>query len=146
MTKKRKYISKKARIVVLTEAGYRCAVPTCRTILAIDLHHIIHVSEGESNDPSNLLALCPTCHALYHRGEIFKDSILAWKQLLIDLNSLPQTAPLTEKSESHQDYFAAVRVNGHNEIFVFKNKIDRDSFIDDIKIDPDVQYMISDGV
>lgn len=146
MTKKRKYISKKAKIVVLTEAGYRCAVPTCRTILAIDLHHIVHVSEDESNDPSSLLALCPTCHALYHRGEIFKDSILAWKQLLIDLNSLPQTVQLTDKSESHQDYFAAVRVDGHNEIFVFKNKIDRDSFIDDIKIDPDVQYMISDGV
>jgi hypothetical protein len=25
---------------VLTESGYRYAVPTCRTILALDMHHI----------------------------------------------------------------------------------------------------------
>lgn len=33
---------------VLTEAGYRCAVPTCRGILALDMHHIWEVSAGEA--------------------------------------------------------------------------------------------------
>jgi hypothetical protein len=28
---------------VLTEAGYRCSVPTCRGILALDLHHVVPV-------------------------------------------------------------------------------------------------------
>ena len=42
---------------VLIEAGYRCAVPTCRTILALDLHHIEEVKDGGPNEPSNLLAL-----------------------------------------------------------------------------------------
>jgi hypothetical protein len=37
----RKNLPIKTRTAVLTEAGYRCAVPTCRNILALDLHHII---------------------------------------------------------------------------------------------------------
>lgn len=72
---------------VLTESGYRCAVPTCRNILAIDLHHMVEVSEGGGNVFSNLLALCPTCHALYHRGTISKESVYAWKGMLISLNN-----------------------------------------------------------
>jgi len=71
---------------VLTEAGFRCAVPTCRTILAIDLHHIVEVSDNGSNEAYNLLALCPTCHALHHRGTIPKESIKVWKGMLVSLN------------------------------------------------------------
>lgn len=70
---------------VLIEAGYRCAVPTCRNILAIDLHHIVEVKDGGPNEASNLLALCPTCHALYTRGTISKEAIDAWKTMLVAL-------------------------------------------------------------
>ena len=82
----RKPIPDDIRRQVLIEAGYRCGVPTCRNILAIDLHHMEEVSEGGSNDPSNLLALCPTCHALYHRGTYSKEAIYAWKQVLVSLS------------------------------------------------------------
>ena len=82
----RKAIPQDVRRRVLTEAGYRCAVPTCRNILAIDLHHIVEVAEGGENDPSHLLALCPTCHALYTRGVISSESIRAWKVTLITLS------------------------------------------------------------
>lgn len=74
------------RLQVLTEAGYRCAVPTCRNILAIDLHHIEEVADGGGNDLGNLLALCPTCHALYTRGTISRDSVYAWKLILVSLS------------------------------------------------------------
>jgi hypothetical protein len=74
------------RVAVLTEAGYRCAVPTCRTILAIDMHHLLPVSEGGGNTTANLIALCPTCHALFHRGEISRDSIYTWKSLLVSFS------------------------------------------------------------
>lgn len=83
---KRTSVPRADALAVLTEAGYRCAVPTCRTILAIDLHHIIEVSQNGTNDPSNLIALCPTCHALYHRGTIQKESISLWKAMLVALN------------------------------------------------------------
>jgi len=70
---------------VLTEAGYRCAVPTCRAILALDLHHMVHVSEDGGSVPENLLPLCLNCHGLYHRGTIKRDSIYTWKALLVSL-------------------------------------------------------------
>ena len=73
-------------IAVLTEAGYRCAVPTCRSILALDIHHMEQVADGGGNGPGNLLPLCPTCHALYHRGDIQRDSIYAWKAILVSLS------------------------------------------------------------
>jgi len=82
----RKKIPSDIVVMVLTEAGYRCAVPTCRTILAIDLHHMVEVSEGGPNEVGNLLALCPTCHALFHRGEIARESIYTWKSVLVSLN------------------------------------------------------------
>src|SRR5262245_36953481 len=72
--------------IVLTEAGYRCAVPTCRGILALDMHHIWEVARGGGDEPSNLIALCPTCHALYHRGDISPDSIYAYKAMLVAIS------------------------------------------------------------
>src|SRR5277367_223406 len=79
----RRKLSLKTRTIVLTEAGYRCAVPTCRGILALDMHHIWEVVHGGGDDPSNLIALCPTCHALYHRGTIKAESIYVYKAMLI---------------------------------------------------------------
>jgi len=85
--KERKKLTTKVVTAVLTEAGYRCAVPTCRSILAIDLHHIWEVNAGGSDDPCNLIALCPTCHALYHRGTIKEESIYAYKAILVSLSN-----------------------------------------------------------
>jgi hypothetical protein len=83
----RKKVPEAVLLRVLTEAGYRCAVPTCRNILAIDLHHMEEVSEGGGNAQGNLLALCPTCHALFHRGTYSRDSIYAWKVTLVSLSN-----------------------------------------------------------
>src|SRR6266550_6027505 len=73
----------KTKVIVLTESGYRCAVRTCREILALDMHHIWEVSASGSDDPSNLIALCPTCHALYHRGTIRQESVFVYKAMLV---------------------------------------------------------------
>jgi hypothetical protein len=79
-------LSEKERDAALREAGYRCAVPTCNTTLAMDVHHIVWVKDGGGNELTNLLALCPTCHALYHRKEITQESIEHWKARLVALN------------------------------------------------------------
>ncbi|GAG27104.1 unnamed protein product, partial [marine sediment metagenome] len=71
----------------LIEAGYRCANPTCRGIITIDVHHIVSVKKGGGNKPNNLLALCPNCHALVHREKISKRAIEAWKGLIVSLNN-----------------------------------------------------------
>lgn len=89
MPQKRIKIPKNLKYKVLTEAGFRCAVPTCRSILALDIHHMLEVHKGGGNTLSNLVALCPTCHALYHRGDIPSESIVYWKTLIRDLNASP---------------------------------------------------------
>ena len=83
---KERYIPDRTRRQVLIEAGYRCGVPTCRGILAIDIHHIVEVRENGGSEPSNLIAICPTCHALFHRGVYSREAIYAWKQVLISLS------------------------------------------------------------
>jgi len=92
----RKKINLETKIILLTESGYRCGVPTCRSILALDFHHIIEVSEKGGNETSNLIALCPTCHALFHRGTISKESIYCWKQTLISLTQAFDTSSIDD--------------------------------------------------
>lgn len=57
-----------------------------RNILAIDIHHIVQVAEGGGTEAGNLVALCPKCHALFHRGTITRESIYAWKNMLVSLS------------------------------------------------------------
>jgi hypothetical protein len=71
---------------VLHEAGYKCSNPRCRYPLTLDVHHLHYVSEGGSDDPANLLPLCPTCHQEHHAGKIPTDSLRAWKILLLAIN------------------------------------------------------------
>ena len=107
--RERKNLSLKTITIVLTEAGYRCAVPNCRGILALDMHHIWEVAAGGGDDPANLIALCPTCHALYHRGTISADSVYAFKAMLVaisrafDLDAVDRLLFLCSGRWMHQD-------------------------------------------
>lgn len=96
----RKSIPEATRIEVLTQAGYRCAVPTCHGILALDIHHLIHVSMDGPNTTENLLPLCPTCHALYHRGYIHQSSLAKWKERLVRLEGNNQIATGVTQKEA----------------------------------------------
>ncbi len=85
---KRKTIPPATKQLVLLESGYMCANPRCRHILTLEIHHIIWVRDGGGNEPSNLLALCPNCHALHTREHIPQEAIRTWKGMLIALNSI----------------------------------------------------------
>jgi hypothetical protein len=78
----RRPVPSQVALDVLTEAGYRCGVPTCRGIIALDLHHLAPLRDGGPNTVANLIALCPTCHALFERGTIPQSSLVAWKAYL----------------------------------------------------------------
>jgi len=72
---------------VLIEAGFHCANPVCRNILTLELHHIDWVKDGGGNQPANLVALCPNCHALHTRGHIPREAIEVWKSILTSINN-----------------------------------------------------------
>jgi hypothetical protein len=80
-------ISRSTREAVLLEAGYKCANPVCRNVLALELHHIIWVKEGGPSTADNLIALCGHCHDLHTAGHIPADAIRAWKGLLVSLSN-----------------------------------------------------------
>jgi hypothetical protein len=86
MVRNRKALPLEVRNLVLHEAGYKCANPACRGILTLDIHHLDYVSSGGADSADNLLALCPNCHVLHHKGHIPIESIRAWKMLLLSLN------------------------------------------------------------
>ena len=83
---KRKSIPIAEKRTVLHEAGYQCSNPVCRTIITLDLHHLVYVAQDGKNVAENLLALCPNCHALLHKGIISLDSLRTWKMLQLSLN------------------------------------------------------------
>lgn len=71
---------------VLVEAGHRCAIPTCRQP-PVELAHIIPWAKCQKHEFENLIALCPTCHTRFDRGDIDKKSMEMYKQNLSVLNS-----------------------------------------------------------
>jgi 5-methylcytosine-specific restriction endonuclease McrA len=85
--RKRKPISDAVRHLVLAEAGYKCANPRCRNVLALELHHVVWVKDGGPNNVENLLALCGHCHGLHTLRHIHASAIATWKSLLQSLNN-----------------------------------------------------------
>jgi len=58
-----------ARLVWRRDGG-RCRVPGCRSARGIELHHLVHRTDGGSHDASNLALLCSSCHLAHHRGAL----------------------------------------------------------------------------
>ncbi|MEU8335548.1 HNH endonuclease signature motif containing protein [Micromonospora tulbaghiae] len=71
---------------VLVEAGHRCAIPTCRQV-PVELAHIDPWSKVQEHTFGNIIALCPTCHTRFDRGEIDRKAMLQYKANLGLLNS-----------------------------------------------------------
>ncbi|BDM74943.1 hypothetical protein HEK616_84300 (plasmid) [Streptomyces nigrescens] len=71
---------------VLVEAGHRCAIPTCRQT-PVELAHITPWAKVQEHTFENLIALCPTCHTRFDRGEIDRRAMLQYKSNLGLLNS-----------------------------------------------------------
>jgi hypothetical protein len=68
------------------EAGHRCAIPTCRQV-PVELAHIEPWSKVRKHSFENMIALCPTCHTRFDRGEIDKRSMRIYKANLTIINS-----------------------------------------------------------
>jgi hypothetical protein len=83
---KRKSVPSAIQHEIRTEAGYRCAIPTCRHP-KIEIAHIVPWSKTQDNSAANLIALCPTCHTRYDSHDITEKSIRYFKANLKMLSS-----------------------------------------------------------
>jgi len=50
--------------------GGRCQTPGCRSSRGLEIHHVVHRSDGGSHDPSNLTLRCSACHRAHHEGKL----------------------------------------------------------------------------
>jgi len=80
-------INQKARDQLLVEAGHRCTICSEK---CFEIHHIIEQADGGTDDPENLIVLCPNCHQhRYHRsGEFTRDQLRLYKTNLKDRNEI----------------------------------------------------------
>ncbi len=58
-----------ARLVWRRDDG-RCRVPGCRSARGLEIHHLVHRTDGGSHDALNLVLLCSSCHLAHHRGAL----------------------------------------------------------------------------
>lgn len=56
---------KQLRLRIRSEDGDQCLICHKRHT-RLDVHHIIHLSKGGTNDPANLITLCYLCHRRQH--------------------------------------------------------------------------------
>jgi hypothetical protein len=74
-------IKKTVRDQLLVEARHRCTICAEK---CFEIHHIVELADGGSNEQSNLIVLCPNCHQhRYHRsGEFTRDQLHLYKERL----------------------------------------------------------------
>lgn len=59
--------AKRIKPIVIDRHDGQCHICgfNCKPILI--MHHIVPVGVGGGNDPSNVVPLCPNCHAIVHK-------------------------------------------------------------------------------
>lgn len=62
-------IDKAKRRAVYRREWYSCAI--CDDTRHLQIHHVVHRSQGGTNHMMNLICLCPKCHALAHGTNLF---------------------------------------------------------------------------
>jgi hypothetical protein len=85
---------------VLIESGYRCAMPLCRET-TLEFAHIEPWSKVQVHEFANIVALCPTDHARFDKGQIDK---IAMRQIKANLSLLSHR--YTELERRVLDQFA----------------------------------------
>jgi len=56
------------RRAVLARDGHQCRTKRCKSKHFLEVHHIVPRSRGGTNDESNLITLCSSCHRLIHES------------------------------------------------------------------------------
>lgn len=62
-------ISTGKRRAVYRRECYSCAI--CDDNRNLQIHHVVHRSQGGTDSVQNLICLCPKCHALAHGTNLF---------------------------------------------------------------------------
>lgn len=81
---------------VMLEAGYRCAVPSCRTVAPLQIDHIEDYARVQKHEFHNMIVLCSNCHGMKGTGPRKLDR-KALRQLKANLRRVNQRYNDTER-------------------------------------------------
>ena len=104
---------------VLLEAGFRCAIPTCRDT-EVEIHHIVPWKKCKDHKYENLIALCRNCHGRVHNGKIDRKSLRICKANLryahdkfsqLEIDILFELYKEREKAEREFPSFMMILIN-----------------------------------
>ena len=88
----------------------------CHNHTWLDLHHICPRSEGGSHDPSGILLLCGTHHALLHKGLLIIEGTTEQDAQFLHADGTPYGAPPRPiEVQASAEAFAALRSLGFGE-------------------------------
>jgi hypothetical protein len=70
------------------EAGYRCAIPTCRAVAPLEIDHIDDWARVQEHKFDNMIVLCANCHGRKgnKRGQLDRQALRQFKTNLGLLN------------------------------------------------------------
>jgi 5-methylcytosine-specific restriction endonuclease McrA len=72
---------------LMVDAGHRCAIPTCRATVTLNIEHIIDYAIVQDHQYENMIVLCANCHGRKTKGEIDRKSLRQYKANLAVINS-----------------------------------------------------------
>lgn len=72
----KRYIPKKIKDFILIASKHQCSICQANTI---DVHHIIPVEDGGTNDLENLMVVCPNHHRQYHQGKFTEEQMRTYR-------------------------------------------------------------------
>lgn len=70
---------RRLRRAVLDRDAWRCR--RCGGAGRLDVHHVVPVADGGTDDPANLEAICRDCHVALHQGARSPERV-AWDRYL----------------------------------------------------------------
>ena len=87
-------IPKSIRDKLLVEAQHRCTICAEK---CFEIHHVVEIADGGTDDEDNLIVLCPNCHQhRYHRsGEFTRDQLRLYKAKLLEKKEIDHRLLLT---------------------------------------------------
>jgi hypothetical protein len=88
MQESRPAIPKPLERELFIEAGYRCAIPTCRTASPLQIEHIEDWAKVREHRFDNMIVLCANCHGRKgdRRGQVDRAALRRYKTNLALLN------------------------------------------------------------
>ena len=69
---------------VLDRDGWRCQNPACGKAGALEVHHVIELQDGGTNDLENLRTLCRSCHIAAHKPTLTAGQA-EWERMVKEL-------------------------------------------------------------